>query len=193
MPQDIPLKKGTKVLITGHSFLYSLGHYFQSLHRITHSPHYYAQFCANQLKFSHKIGKVYLRGQRGAHVCPGSVKPFILPIETIKVIKPQVVILDVGSNDLVSGFDSATVASSIIYIAEKVRDDLEVEDVRICSILPRTATGGLSPQLFASRAYDLNARLQHYCSVAPSIFYHFTLWVLADTGATVGTSDNIVS
>ncbi len=53
---------------------------------------------------------MFVQGQMEAYACRGSFKPFILTIDSIQVLKPQVVILDIGTNDIVSEYDPASVA-----------------------------------------------------------------------------------
>ena len=165
-------QEGIRALITGHSYVYSFEKYLQDLDRKTNSNLHSSKFCPNHLKVSNKIGSVFFSGQRGAHICPGSDKPYILPISLVNAIKPQVVVLDIGTNDIVSWFNPLHVATSIIHVAEHMRDNLGVRDIRICSVLSRVAMRDMVKEDFLCRAYEVNGHLRELCLSAPCIFYH---------------------
>ncbi|CAC5377599.1 unnamed protein product [Mytilus coruscus] len=89
-------------------------------------------------------------------------------LDYVKLCKPEIIVLQIGSNDLCNSTNSVQdVARGIIEVAMKLRFCLEVKKVIICQILHR-----LSPQKrirykvdikwFNKRCDELNSFLSHY-------------------------------
>ncbi len=119
-------------------------------------------------------------------------KPYLLPIETIRLIKPQIVVLDIRTNDVVYGTEPYTITNCLFLVAETLWDELGVIDIRLCFVLPRENTATLHRETYANQAYILNAYKHEYYRQAPSIHYHITQSILVDPQPVAGKGSLLV-
>ena len=151
-------------LILGHSFIHGLSQHIDSHHAATPGQ------VAHRLKLDHIIDKIYLHGQRGALVCSPSYE---LPHRILKQAKPDFVILELGTNDLAAGFSPFQVANRLEAIGCQLKSHYHVTSVTFCAILNRQAQlHNLTPDQFATAAYETNNYLRHYAAGTPNYRYH---------------------
>lgn len=147
---------------------YLLGHSFSSgfLQHLEHRYNVHGSVSvSNLLNLDQILPRFHIYGIRG-----GRATHFTLPDHFIKV-KPQIVILDLGSNDIAAGTPPLDVATSIIDLATHLINSLEVKQVTICSIIPRfeRVKEGVN---FADEMYNCNKYLQNLAEVEERVRYH---------------------
>ena len=150
-------------VVLGHSFVYGAAHAIESAHHDILSP----QQLAFEFRVSHFYDSVTLQGRRGGLV------PDILPMFQQANIRAECVILDIGTNDLVSGDSPIQVAAAILHTAQQLVKHHHVKKVAVCSILHRNkALNNLTPPQFADAANKTNSYIKQFCRNEPNINYH---------------------
>ncbi len=159
-------------VILGHSFVAGLADHLAR----TGQYSLYEHHCAEQLESSNKVHWVYLVGQSGAKaVAPPSehcYRQYSLPERLLKNLRPEIAIIDLGTNDLAYGHTPLNTARAIMAIAVELRDIYQVPIVKINSLLPRDNLYLYSFDQFSQLVYDTNANLIHLCEMQPGISYH---------------------
>ncbi len=123
---------------------------------------------AGHLSVSKIVSNVFLLGRGGAR----QQMPY-LPITTLKLISPDVTILDLGTNDL------ANISYTIEEAAQWVLDQaIEIRNkvhglVYVCSVVPRTGNlRGMSEVMFFQRMEQYNRLLEHMVQNEQGIYFH---------------------
>lgn len=151
-------------LILGHSFVAGL------LHHLDHNGQDNGQQLAKKLNIDNIVQEIHLHGQRGALISSPS---YTLPHSLLTQVKPDFVILDLGTNDLANGTSPFTVAAQLTDLADKLRSRYHVSQVMICSVINRTShLRTMTPQQFASAAYQCNGYLRDLADISPHTTYH---------------------
>ena len=157
-------------LLLGHSFV-------QGLHsHLTHTTRDSPTAISRSLQLHHIVRELHIHGERGARICSSS---FTLPHRLLLQIRPDFVILDYGTNDLVSGSSPFQVAAKMVKIAERLRTQYSVRSVVICSVINRHShLRSLTTEKFADAALKLNLLLKDYAGTHPCTFYqnHKGFW-----------------
>ena len=117
-----------KVLIVGHSFVKSLSDYFEYNMNISN-----ARDVRFKLKLDNEVSKVYLYGKRGATVCDG----FQVPSSLIESTSPDIIIVELGCNDLALGIEKEIIADQLMEFSLKCQNQYGAKVVVICGILFR--------------------------------------------------------
>lgn len=150
--------------ILGHSFVTG------TLHHLSPASSPSSRRLASLFKVNKTIDKLKIIGKRGARITDPS---FSLPQRDLLRYKPSFVILDYGSNDVVSGADPLNIATTIVDLANTLVEKYSVQQVFICSILTRTGTlGCLTPPQFKEAAVRVNKYLRTMCSGDPNLTFH---------------------
>ena len=103
---------------------------------------------------------------------------------------PEIVILELGSNDIAVCYDSHQVAYSIIALAQKLRETYKVPVVKICSVLNRDNNLTLTLDEFHNQALQLNMTLSHLANFTPGIsYYNYSGFWRDGEGCTVHASE----
>ena len=158
------------VLISGHSYISSLRDHLAQLHATSPLSELSA-FAACHLKVDNKVKHVFMHGIRGAKVCQNTDIEYTLPGVTIRNIRPDIVIIDLGTNDLVSGKQPHEVMDAIEEVCTTLLTTYRVRYIVLCSVLKRT-THIMDTEEFSDLAYELNNCMKNYCSTQPRINFH---------------------
>ena len=156
-----------KVLLLGHSFVRSLKDYL-------HPSHPFSDL-APELRTS-DMSSLQIHGISGAFITnPSHISEFlhILSQENFDML-----ILDIGTNDLAAGIPPLIVAVEIIKFLEKVLKSQSNLHVMVCSVIPRSSRLNSSESNFKSNIVNYNTYLRNMCSVNSSIHYwkHKGFW-----------------
>ena len=170
-------------VILGHSFPKSLKHHiyhkFITVDKNVGLP--FPVYCAHFLRVSNKYDSVHFYGDGGAKV----LETFKLPSYELKAIRPTVACLDIGSNDLIQGYQPVDIATGIVTLAKTLRDEFNCKEIRVFSVLNRSVrqTDPVSQEVFDNGQYNLNGYLSEMCSKEVSITYqvHDGFWKTADS------------
>lgn len=171
-------------VIIGHSFPKSLNnhiyHKYMTVDARDQSP--YPKYVAKFLEVSDKYSQVHLFGDGGAT----ALDTFSLPSSsTLTQLRPEVACIDLGSNDIINGYNAKDTAYEIISIAEILRDLFHCREIRIFSVLNRSVkpTDIVSQSQFDHSQYELNGYLAYACSRLPQLTYHVHtgFWQTADS------------
>ena len=86
-----------------------------------------------------------------------------MPHRLLTQIKPDFVILDLGSNDLASGTPTFQVATKLVEFADILRSRYHVNRVIISSVLNREAhLRHITPEQFSTAAYQTNHYIKNF-------------------------------
>ena len=150
-------------IVMGHSFVVSLrDHLRRGGHVLSPAA------TAKVLRVDSQVSAVSLAGERGASACSGFQPPVIL----LKRINPEIVILNIGSNDLAAGVTATRVATTVIGIAHQLVSDHGVKLVAICSVLPRSGNLQITDQAFTAAMKTCNTIMYQMCKE----FDHLVYW-----------------
>ena len=145
-----------EAFIMGHSFVYGLQEHFSNKYR---DPSSLEKMIAEELKVSHNIRRVWLWGKRGA-----TVTTMIPPTLLLANIKPDITVIDLGTNDIVQGVSAQNIADRLMQGARELLSYTKV--VVIMSVVPRTA--GLrqqSAEEFRQKMNEVNEALKRHVSI----------------------------
>lgn len=166
-------------LILGHSFVARLRSAVQlecgtAMSLCTAAPVF--------LKLEKRFKTIDIRGRSGANV-----KDMILFINEIGNRRPDVVIFDVGSNDLCScsvDCDAKQIAQNLVSLGNLLTIGYGIRTVVFCSVIFRKKCRGISHCVFVERAKVFNKKLFDLCGENPQLkFYsHSGFWRDNDTG-----------
>jgi hypothetical protein len=157
-------------LVLGHSFVKSFHHHIAN--KIgSFSPHRLAE----HLQVHHLVKDLHFAGYGGA--CAMS-DPLPFSSRKIRSIRPDFIVLDLGSNDLASGTPPLDLAVRIVDIAKFLVEHYHVRHVAICSLVNRTAGLSISEHEFQARAFSCNKYLMDLCEDEPRVHYfvHKGFW-----------------
>ena len=151
-------------MLIGHSFVYGLQQHLDPRDQASPSE------IARKLSIHRIVHSFHLYGQRGAQVCSRS---YALPHRQLTHVKPDFVILDLGSNDLASDIPPFQVATKLVELAHTLRSRYHVNTVIISSILNRQAhLKHITPEQFATAAYQTNNYVKNFLDSHPQLTYH---------------------
>jgi len=121
---------------------------------------------AQELKVSQHIPEVFLFGQCGA-----MAQDFVLPVDFILNTGISLVVIDLGTNDIVSGRSPEVIAQDVIRLARVVRQQARCI-VGMLSIVPRShKIGNLSYAEFCGRMCQVNTLVKQTVSGLSGIFF----------------------
>lgn len=142
-----------KIVLLGHSFVRSLDDHYR--HMFKGPMHLLETWIAEDLKVSGNIAQIYLHGQGGA-----TVGNFEIPKVFLRNVKADLIILDMGTNDLASDQTVMDVCQGIERLAKCLLQYSPA--VSILSIVPR-GTGlaaTVTEDVFRGRMRNANAILK---------------------------------
>jgi lysophospholipase L1-like esterase len=152
-------------VILGHSFVAGLDQHYRA--KFSGHPDAYEAHIANDLHVSNHIRRVFLLGVSGA-----SIPSYEVPIFTMSQIRPSIILIDLGSNDLLRNFDNTFLAGTLFQIAQFCKEAFQAP-VGICSVLPRTGhLGDCTPERFECAMTIFNNLLRSMADQDSRIFYH---------------------
>ena len=126
------------------------------------------QQIAVELRLDDLVDAFHLMGTRGAKITNSN---FELPLRDLVQSRSDFVIINYGTNDLVSGISPLTVATKVLDIAKTLlRRVPTVKHIIICSAVNRQAT--INNRNFDEVAFDFDNYLYHLCDVEDDITYH---------------------
>lgn len=157
-------------VVIGHSFVSGLhDHFIDSFNR--DGPHMrYSAYVAKELQVSNTINNVYLCGTPGAKI----TKDYKPPHVVLQEREPEIVIIDIGSNDicLTPAPTPTHIASSIIDLAKKLINEYAVNRVVIASLLYRDLVYTGTIESFGQKVYEINHNLIMSCDETDGMTYH---------------------
>ena len=144
----------------GHSFVSRLKHKLNTTSSSNPSRN------AIALRVDRIAPLVFIRGRSGERVMNNDRM-----INDARQIRPDVVIIDTGSNDLIHNSTPLSVATRLITVGEAILKDNPLAKVVLCSALHRGRPTG--PHSLLNDNIDLfNRILRNYCDVEPRMTYH---------------------
>ena len=144
-------------LLLGHSFASSLDDHYNIILRNV-NPNFRNAYIAKDLQVNNNIGQVFLHGQSGA-TCVNFSPPYLFT----SFVRPDIILLELGSNDIANRVPPVTVASNLYNIAEDLHRR-HGSVIGLLSILPRTERiGKLTADDFYARMHVANDTLKMYC------------------------------
>ena len=159
------------VFYLGHSYVSSLADHLQNFCPSTLGPDTAASLMGISNHFSH----LHLHGQSGAAI----LKPdsFTVPYAALHFHRPQVVLLEFGSNDLACGAEPLPVASAIVALAKELVS-LGVRRTIIFGPLIRTANLSVTLDIMTANSRRCNTILYHLCDVEKQLEFrtHNGFW-----------------
>lgn len=166
--------------IIGHSFARSLQDHIQPKYeklKLSHAdltlPHYTAQY----LEVDKFVNNIHIEGESGA-----MAHSYVLPVDFLKSVKPDIVVFEMGSNDINQGYDPISTAEQIIVLAEALRDLYNVKSVHICSVINSASQKSLiSPAQFAARAEMTNLHMKSRLKARLNYHVHPGFWRQTDS------------
>ena len=116
-------------VILGHSFIQGLLQHYE--HSWTGHPSLFEHQVAKNLEISCNVKRVFLFGKNGA-----TVESLELPWTLLRNVHPAIILLDLGTNDLVMGVTPDVLAGFLVNLARTCRDAFNAVVV-ILSVIPR--------------------------------------------------------
>lgn len=146
-----------KCVILGHSFVSRLFFQLRDQLEDTVGTSGMANLAAKYFKVDDYIGKIFVYGKGGARK-----GKFNIPWHMLKKINPDLVFIDIGSNDLVClNKEISSIAQWVLDLAIKIKFTYDAK-VYICSVVPRAAgLRGISTDLFLDRMSQYNQLMAH--------------------------------
>ena len=155
----------TTAIIIGHSFISGLQHHFRNQN---FGKSMTPEEVAATLEISDRVTRVILSGISGAQICtPYST----LPHHVLRIERPDLAILQIGTNDLAAGRDLAWVAREVISEAKTLIEIYDLQHVTVCSALFRES-GIPAGCDFRQIVQDFNDDLYFTCFGQPDIAFH---------------------
>ena len=116
------------------------------------------------------VTEFHLIGKRGAMILSPD---FTLPLPSLTNIKPTIVMIQYGSNDLARGKDPLSVASKVIDLCHEILHSVNAcQKVVVLSAIPRiNRSDPSSSESLTKSIYNYNGYLKHFCEVEPNINY----------------------
>ncbi len=175
-------------ILMGHSFLSGLHDHLMFRYKLkSNGTLSFPSFCSHELKVDSIINDLHIVGHSGAKV----TVDFQLPTKELTNFQPQIAILDIGSNDIMSHAPLPDIEYQIISTAEALVNLYNVQQVKVCSVLRRQppANSLITYDQFCTRAYNLNGQLSHSLAGNPRISYHIHegFWTDANSNTTTPT------
>jgi hypothetical protein len=145
------------VLVLGHSFVRRLVKFTQNRTEST----------ATDMGLRDSCTVVYhgISGGRLSHLWD--------EIDFIANLSPQIVILDVGTNDLASSSSPGNLANAILAFANHLHVQCKVRVIYIAHIFPRAPHAARTPPDFNERAHTYNAALKSLCTDSHTTIFSF--------------------
>lgn len=180
-PSKLPV-----AMLIGHSFPKSLHDHLLVKYEAASRKHQsYAitsleTFAVRHIEVDRSIASLHMWGKGGSKV----VSDFDLTESEIREIKPDIVLLDLGTNDVVQPQVSTEAIIKGIWLqALLLKDVFGVDIVVLCSIVRRETDARMTPQHFMSRAHIVNSTLRELCKQKGQgkIIYHLHRGFWRDT------------
>ena len=152
-------------IIIGHSFISGLNHHLANANggRLM-SPYQ----VAGVLEITHRFNDVVLTGTPGGKVCSYKSN---LPHGALRRCRPEIAVLQYGTNDLAGGVPPKIVAEEVLAEAKTLLEVYYVRHVIICSALYRES-GVMDPKEFLYTVREYNDWLYRLCAEQPFIGFH---------------------
>ena len=105
-------------------------------------------------------------GQRGSKIIDHNINDLAAVLEAIR---PSIILLQYGSNDLAHGINPQCVFSALVDMAIQLQANYDAI-IGILSVVPRVASLSISPHQFELHAQELEGLLKPFYVSAPLIF-----------------------
>ena len=113
---------------------------------------------------------MHLIGERGVKVTDIS---FRLPLEDLKNICPEILVMNYRINDLASGMAPLKVAVRVVDLAQLLFNEISsIKITTICSAIPQTGNYHMSEDNMESAIFYFNKYVSNLCEVEDNINYH---------------------
>ncbi len=158
------------LVLFGHSFVLGLGHHFHDT--LPQHPAGINAAIASILETDHHVSQVYIFGESGATF------DTIAIADELAVIRPDIQILELGTNDMAqykfSDEDIDCLASKAVEMADILIMDHSTKHVVICLCIKRYRglKGGQTVSEFMDNIYKYNRQTKSLCSSRSDISYH---------------------
>ena len=146
-----------KVLLLGHSFVTSLSDYLEHTIKM-----YNARDVRSVFKLQNTVSKIYMHGERGA-----KADGFKVPLHLLKTTNPDIIIIELGCNDLVAGAEIKYIVENLISLALKCKHEYGAQVVVLCGIIFREDLKGRNGDIKA-----LNELIKAETQIHRSIIFH---------------------
>jgi hypothetical protein len=177
------------IFYIGHSFVSSLSAHLHTFCATPLSP----ALVASLLLVDKHYDRFHLHGQTGGLITDPDT--FCLPLAGLHFHRPEVCLLEYGSNDLAQGMDPLVVASAILDEALTLLRLTSIHRVIVFGILPRISNMEISEVDLRTNAARCNTMLYHLCDVEPCIEFrsHAGFWnVPVTTWSNDGLHPNLI-
>ncbi len=165
---DRPLKyqKLNTVFVWGHSFVRNYRKYLENHDKSDFPIETYA---AQHIKVSDKFDQVHFCGTSGAKI----MEVISIPNFKLRNFRPELVIMDIGTNDLAAGYKIRNIVQAILDLVLTFIQTYHVKQVIICSCLKREhGLRNLTMCQFEDLVYYFNYELFANCEKNQNITYH---------------------
>ena len=152
-----------RIMILGHSFVWRLARFIAE----TDLP------CVNQKFQLTTASAVSFHGIGGRTV----LKLWQFDLTAIARFNPNIIILEIGSNDLCNPHLSVdNIATNILQVVQTIHFHYHVAHVIISQILPRRSPPQMSPP-YNTRVEQLNQQLRHLFTPVPfaTFWFHYSI------------------
>ena len=150
--------------MVGHSFVSRYDLYW----RVKYKQDPYVELSIpHEISVDDYIEAVYTLGKGGARIADPHI-----PLYFLKQIQPDLILLEYGSNDIVSGISPDYIARWVFNLAFVLAQKLSCK-VGILSILPRAARlGNMSEDQFHDAMTYINGYIKWLCRNDDNIYFH---------------------
>jgi len=151
-----------KVIVLGDSFIKKVQLYYEFRKFGAEDAGY---FNSKILRTKESVEELYFHGVSGA-----TVGNFRIPHHTLKQLQPDIIVIQLGSNDIDNGSPPLNVGTSLVQHATSLRDQYKAKLV-ICSITYRGPLATKNSEDFKLKVDMCNKIIYNYCEVEESVEY----------------------
>ena len=128
---------------------------------------------SSQLRLNNFLDSLHLFGKGGAKISNDFDLDYFR--DQVKSVRPDFVIIDIGTNDLAAGVQPLSVAVKVVDFANDLLHRISsVKHVRICSAILRDRVDISESELFKQKIFSFNNYLLNLCAV--SYHVHKGFW-----------------
>ena len=158
------------IALSGHSFVVSLYQHIQNQHKQAKSVQEFPRYASHHLQVAGMAKHIFFHGQSGAKI----TENFHLPVSLLSQHNPDILILDIGTNDVTNpNLDVQVIADQIMAHAEAACELFKVRLVVITSVIMREkGLQGYTKEQFLAKAEALNSILLNMTASTTNILFH---------------------
>lgn len=151
-------------LLFGHSFVTGYKQHLSNYSSVQLNP----KNISKLLRLENKIPKFHIHGSRGALIQDNN-----FPWNLVVDLSPELVIIDLGTNDLVAGKKPLVAAYQLSEIADNLNNSYKVSKIVLCAVTPRISfLSNLSTVEFQSLRQQFNHILRTFCEDKEHLAFH---------------------